>query len=137
MKALSIRSDYAMLIATGFKTIEVRTWRTDYRGDIVICSNAKKIKDTIPGHALCVARIADIVVMRKKHCKDAAMRPSDFYPDTYFAWMLEDVRLIEPVPVKGKLSLWNYDGAINYLPVGESEEKDDELFDKYWQPLIV
>lgn len=37
MKALSIHPYYAIGIVTGDKTI-VRTWSTDYRGDILICS---------------------------------------------------------------------------------------------------
>lgn len=61
MKALSIHPVYAGLIWAGDKTIECRSWRTDYRGDLLICSTAKKIKDTIPGHALCVVTLADIV----------------------------------------------------------------------------
>ena len=44
VKALSIHPYYAQAIVTGLKTIEVRTWRTDYRGDIVICSTAKAYK---------------------------------------------------------------------------------------------
>jgi hypothetical protein len=33
----------------------------------------------------------------------------DYTPDR-FAWMLEDVKQIEPVPAKGKLGLWEWEG---------------------------
>ena len=37
MKAISIDSDYAALIAAGEKTVECRTWKTNYRGELLIC----------------------------------------------------------------------------------------------------
>ncbi len=36
MKALSIKQPWAAAIATGLKTIETRTWKTKYRGPILI-----------------------------------------------------------------------------------------------------
>jgi hypothetical protein len=36
MKALSIRQPYAWLIVQGIKDVENRTWRTDYRGPVLI-----------------------------------------------------------------------------------------------------
>jgi hypothetical protein len=41
MKALSIRQPWAHLIANGIKTIENRTWRTDYRGPLLIHAGAR------------------------------------------------------------------------------------------------
>ena len=114
MKALSIHPIYAMYILNGYKTVECRTWKTDYRGEFVICSTAKQIRGTIPGHALCTAKIVDIVPFTKDHLKAACMY-EDEMPENAYAWILEDVRPIRPVPVKGKLSLWNYDGPIEYL----------------------
>ena len=39
MRALSVKQPWASLIASGQKTIETRTWRTDYRGDLLIVSS--------------------------------------------------------------------------------------------------
>jgi len=36
MKALTVRQPYATLIARGVKTIETRSWRTNYRGRLAI-----------------------------------------------------------------------------------------------------
>ena len=69
MKALSIEPYYAMAICFGMKTIECRTWKTSYRGTIVICSSSRKEHRTIPGHALCLADIVDIVPFKRKHLK--------------------------------------------------------------------
>ncbi len=59
MKALSLRSDYALEVLNGDKTIEYRSWPTKYRGDLLICAAAHKIPKTIPGHALVVVRLKE------------------------------------------------------------------------------
>ena len=133
MKALSINPVYAMQIVTGIKTVECRSWTTNYRGDILICSTAKKEKGTIPGHALGVVTLEDIVPFQKKHLKGAMM--DDFNPEDY-AWILTNPRVIKPFPVKGKLSLWNCEHEIEFLPVPKNEEEDEELGRIYWDPII-
>ena len=136
MKALSIHPYYAMEIFFLNKTVENRTWTTNYRGDILICSTAKKFTDTIPGHALCVVNLKDIVPMRKKHLKAALMYEEDYNPDSY-AWILDNVRIIKPFPVKGKLSLWNCDHEIEYVEgVNVSPEKNAEIFKELYEPLL-
>ena len=136
MKALSIHPYYAGMIFAKKKTVEVRTWRTDYRGDILICSTAKKIKDTIPSHALCVVRLVDCVPMKKEHIKPSLIHPAD-YSEDLFAWILDDVRYIKPIPVKGKLSLWNYDGDIEYLQEPETDEEDEKIYHEIYEPLFI
>lgn len=136
MKALSIHPYFACNIFAGKKTVECRTWTTDYRGDLLICSTAKKCKDTIPGHALCVVDLVDIVPFEKKHLKSALMEPGDFRPGMY-AWILDNVRIIRPIPLKGKLSLWNYDGDVEYLQEAETDEEDEKMYHEIWEPLFV
>lgn len=146
MKALSVHPYYAMMIAAGQKSIECRTWTTDYRGDLLICSTSKKFHGTIPGHALAVVTLEDVVPFEKKHLKPALMVPSDYSKGLYYAWKLTYNRLIVPVPVKGKLSLWNYDGDLEYIPeeewilpegVNAADVPAGEWYHKYWEPLMV
>lgn len=122
MKALSIHPVYALDIFFLEKDEEYRTWTTKYRGDILICSTAKKFKDTIPGHALCVVTLKDIVPVKNE-------------PGTY-AWKLENVRCIKPFPVKGKLSLWECDHKIEYIKVNESDEENERIFNEVYEPLM-
>lgn len=136
MKALSINPVYACSIWVGLKTVEVRTWKTDYRGELLICSTAKMIKDTIPGHALCVVDLVDVVPFTKDHLQAACMDKRDFKPGLY-AWLLDNVRIIRPIPLKGKLSLWEYDGEIEYLPEPKSKEEDDKMYHEIWEPLYI
>lgn len=101
VKALSVRQPAANRIAAGEKTIEVRTWSTNYRGDLLIVSSASpKIEPA--GCALCIARLADVRPMAKD---DEAAACCGWDP-SYISWVLTDIRRIEPFPVKGRLGLY-------------------------------
>lgn len=105
LKALSIHPEYVMQILNKTKTIEYRSWRTHYRGDILICSTAKKKKGTVSGHAMCVVSLDDVREGRYD-----------------YEWQISNVRYIRPIPLKGKLSLWTYDGDIEYITEQEARE---------------
>ena len=75
MKALSVKQPYAEFIATGEKSVELRTWQTGYRGPLLICSSASGVLTKPRGKAakaqweaefpdgvsVCVVDLADIV----------------------------------------------------------------------------
>lgn len=138
MKALSVHPCYAMDIMFGVKSVECRSWRTDYRGDILICSTAHKMKGTIPGHALCVVTLKDIVPFTRKHLKAACMF-DDEYQSNQYAWILENPHFITPFAVKGKLSLWNCDNDVAVFdPEGKLTPEDwDKHFKSFYKPLYV
>lgn len=134
MKALTLSPDWAMLVFQGEKTVEFRTWKTDYRGDIVICSSAKKMSGCISGHALMVANLSDIVPFSRKHLDAAAM---DAMPDQKgFAWVFDNFRMLYPVPVKGRLGLFDVDIPLKFVPDRLSEKEADEFIDSVIAPLI-
>lgn len=136
MKALSIHPFFACQIMAGNKTVECRSWSTDYRGEILICSTRKLLKDTIPGHALCTVKLLDVVPFTKDHLKAACLDGLDV-PENHFAWILGDLRDIRPFPIKGHLSLWNYDGPIEYLEPPKTDEEDERMYHEIWEPLFV
>lgn len=96
MKAISIRQPWASLIANGTKTIETRTWSTDHRGPLLICASKPD------GRALCVVDVVDCRPMKRADSKAACCEPYD----GAFAWVLRNVKLLEPFPVKGQLRLF-------------------------------
>ncbi len=112
MKALSIRSDYAMQIMLGQKKVEYRSWQTHYRGPLLICGTAKKVKGGIPGYAICVACLTNI-----QHQPDQGQ----------YAWQLAPFGpsgsyWIEPIPIKGHLSLFQVpDSLIVRVPFFDLE----------------
>lgn len=100
MKAISIRNPYAHEILCGIKEYEFGTWKTDYRGDLLICSSAKpKIENTISGHALCVVRLDDIIPITSKNYKKIGL---DFKPQgKMYAWQFLETYIL-PLLYKGK-----------------------------------
>jgi hypothetical protein len=121
MKALSVRQPYALLIASGDKPIEVRTWSTSYRGPLLICASAYKVRDEETGDYFpfgvtqAVVDLVDIRPLTKRDLK-AAFMPNNFVIERELAWVLAHPRLVEWVPVKGRLHLFDVpDELITYL----------------------
>lgn len=128
MKALSIRQPWASLIAWGEKTIECRTWKTDYRGPILVCASGQDLKDgevVLPaGYALAVVDLVDIHPFTRRDLKPACMAGKAMPgPGTVWAWELGHAREIKPFPVKGKLHLFEVEATPVPLP-GASAEYD-------------
>lgn len=47
MRGLTVRQPHARLIEIGEKTIELRSWTTRYRGDLLICAAAKAVSVSV------------------------------------------------------------------------------------------
>lgn len=147
MKALSIHPYYAMAIVAGQKNIEVRTWKTEYRGDILICSTNRKLHGTIAGHALGIVTLKDIRPLKREDCPAALITAQQYKElENAYAWVLDYNRLIKPVPVKGKLSLWDYTGSVEIIPdkewilppgVKPEDAPAGDWVKKYWEPLMT
>ncbi len=148
MKALSIRQPWAALVAAGAKRYETRSWPTAHRGPLAIhASTAFAARD----RALCGGRLwADalgiplgdsaalplgrvLAVCELVACvrtEDLGLLPEperlfgDFRPGRW-AWRLERVhRLATPVPVRGRLGLWEWPGAVDRPPAGLSARSE-------------
>jgi len=135
VKALSIMPEYAADIFDGFKTVEWRSWKTDYRGDLLICASSRKCKGCIAGHALCMVTLKDVVPFTRRHLNAAMM---DFVPNPPgYAWILDNVRLIKPFPYKGKLHIYDVDASlVEVLSPIQTKEADEE-FEKYYKQLYI
>ena len=107
MKAISIKESWAELIASGRKTIETRTWKTKFRGDILIVASRKPVTKN-SGKAIAIAEVYDCKPMEKRHEEEACC---EIY-DRANSWFLRNIRRIDPFPVKGKLNIYevDYDG---------------------------
>lgn len=132
MKALSLRPEWAMPVMLGEKTVEVRTWRTDYRGQLLICSSNRPIAGAIAGHAFCIVELLDVVPFTHEHLEVSLLGEM---PDRQcYAWMLGDVEWIEPFPVKGRLGLYDVDDTlIHVIPYTVS---NGDALRRYYEPLM-
>lgn len=122
MKALTIHSPWANTIALGEKTIEVRSWRTRYRGPLLICASNRKpvpIDGVIAPYGIALATV-DLVDCRpiRRDDFDAAWLHPDAWPyvSKSWAWVLQNPMEIEPFPVKGYQGLFNIDCEPRPLP---------------------
>ena len=114
MKALSVRGDYIMDMIVGKKKIEYRTWKTNYRGPILMCSTAKKVAGAAPGYAICVVNLKSI----------------QYFPlEGFYHWNIELANVIKPIHVKGQLKLFNVDDDL-IKPISRKE------FELEVRPLI-
>lgn len=138
MKALSIQPFYTTLIALLEKWIELRSWSTDYRGWILICSTTAKSKKEsdamVCGHAVAIAELTDV----RPYVDETDRELSALFEDETFegySWVFDKIIPIKPIPIKGQLRLFNVDYELEDLELLElnygSENYDEELFD-WW-----
>jgi hypothetical protein len=121
VKALSIRQPWAELILQGRRTIEPRTWQTNYRGRIAIHASQTIGEEACVAYGLDPARVVrgalvgtvelvDILPLDEKEweaLRDQHLSLRDC-PGPMFGWQLEaPQRLPQPVPMRGRMSLFN------------------------------
>jgi len=114
MRAITLYQPWATWIADGDKRYETRSWRTDYRGEILI--HAGKFDKFLPinhdyplGAVLAIATLAHIYPTEGVAVDEVERSRGDWSRDR-FAWLFRNVRpLAEPVPCRGKQGLWTPD----------------------------
>lgn len=135
VKVISILPEYAADIFDGFNTVEWRSWKPNYRGDLLICAGSRKLKGCISGYALCMVELVDVVPFTKKHLDGALM---DSVPDSAgYAWLLKNVKLIKPFPYKGKLHLYDVDASLVEILSPIQTKEAYEEFEKYYKQLYL
>lgn len=125
MKALSIKNPWASLIINGYKEYEFRTWKTKYRGKILIHSSLgieknilNKFKDYDldynNGYIIGEATLSDCILVTDEFYHELLNIDSTVYElsthEMKYAWKLENIIKYEnPIKAKGNLGLWNYE----------------------------
>ena len=108
-RVLTIKQPWAHLIINGIKRVENRSWKTDYRGLILIHAgqayDESYQRDRTFGvdPALltygAVIGTADLVDIVTEHASPFFAGP--------FGWVLENARPIEPIPLRGQQRLFS------------------------------
>lgn len=126
MKVLTIKQPRETLIMQEDKRIEFRSWQTKYRGDLLIHAGkgidkeamkrlAKYLPEDMPtGKILGKVTLEDCLKISPEFKEMLLKENKEIYTDSSFkenyGWQLENVEVFkEPIEVKGKLSLWEYD----------------------------
>lgn len=134
MKALSIKQPFASLILEGKKAIETRTWKTDYRGPLLICAGKTLHQGFVfdgdykaapqysisAGYQLGVMLcVVDLIGCQPMHVADSKEACCSWHPDLW-AWKLESIRPVQPSAIRGQLRLFEVpDQTISYLHMGQ------------------
>lgn len=137
MKALSLTPGWADAVFWEDKTIEVRTWKTDYRGDLLICASSRKQSGFIPGMALCVVTLTYIEPFGPQHCEAAGFEPGEMPAKPSYAWHLDNLQWVEPFAVKGALHLFDVsDEKIVFIDPPESEKEMRRVLRELFLPHV-
>lgn len=140
MKTITAWQPWATLLATGKKHNETRSWKTSYRGEILIhaakadhsgilmhiplneleyfqeagVTNEKLPTGVIIGKAKLVDCFQiDEAYRRKLQKENPAELAFGDYTIGRYAWVMADQVLFDKqIPAKGKQGLWNWDGEI-------------------------
>ena len=148
MKAITIKQPWASLIATGLKDIENRSWKTNYRGRVLIHAAASPVKEGLA--ALNNKQLFELMkrenwetefenlpngaIVGSVEIVDCVQNhPSKWAQEGFWHWVLANPVLFpEPITgVKGKLSFWEYDGD---LPQ-QKKETEQQLQPEPVQPV--
>lgn len=125
MKVLTIREPWATLIIEGYKSYEFRSWKTKYRGKVLIHAGLSLDKEDAlrfknynlnyaKGAIIGEAEITDCILVDKEFNNklrsiDPIVYGKSSHAETY-AFKLENVvKYNKPIYCKGKLGLWNYE----------------------------
>ncbi len=115
------------LIAKGYKEYEFRTWKTKYRGEILIHAGEsidKKAMDRFKhpnleyplGQIIAKATITDCIYVDEEFAQKMCKKDHVVYKGLNnkgdwdgYGFKIENVEKINPIEANGKLSLWDYD----------------------------
>lgn len=127
MKVLTIKQPYASLIAEGLKEYEFRTWKTKYRGEILIHAGKgvdKKAMEKFKcfnleypsGCIIAKVNLTDCIPIDNEARNMLKEKKSIIYDHIIdnndykgYGFKLENIKKIKPIPINGKLSFWEYD----------------------------
>jgi ASCH domain-containing protein len=119
IKALSIGQPWAELILRHRKPFELRTWKTKYRGPLLIHVSQRintqatehlglHRHDLTLGAFVGCARLVDVRPFTRQDARLLKKKRGDYGPwePDYFAWVLKGVHRVKPIPFKGRLGLF-------------------------------
>lgn len=129
MKVLTIREPFVSLIKEGIKTIETRSFKTNYRGELFIHASKSKVipknlrnpkvldllqdKNYKYGMIVLKCYLVDCIYMDEKFIEKIKNNKNEYLCGRYeigrYAWVLKNIEILNtPISAKGQLGIWNY-----------------------------
>lgn len=124
MKTLTLKQPWATLIAKGLKEYEFRSWKTSYRGPLLIHAGLGMDKvakerfkslgfDYEKSEIVCLVELLDCIKVDEQFRKERMLEnPQVYYQMDQYAWKIKLIKVLSVKDVKGKLSLWEYEGEL-------------------------
>lgn len=127
MKVITIKQPFATLIIEGLKEYEFRTWKTKYRGELLIHAGKGIDKKAMKkyehlnleypsGCIIGKVNLTDCVEITDKVREELNKKNPLVYSSIIkhkewkgYGFKLENIEKINPIEINGKLSLWDYD----------------------------
>ena len=125
MKVLTIKQPWASLIIEGYKRFEFRSWKTKYRGELLIHAGKSIDKEAYErfkgyltemplGKIIGRVEFTDCIKTTPEFFEERLKENKDIYTKSIFkedyAWQVElKEKFDKPIDVKGKLGLWDYE----------------------------
>lgn len=126
MKVITIKQPFASMIAAGIKEYEFRTWKTKYRGEILIHAGKgidKKAMKKFEKYGLeypsgCIiakVNLSDCIKVDNEFRGILSEKNADVYSSIIkhtewegYGFQIDSVEKIGPIPAKGKLGIWEW-----------------------------
>ncbi|KEQ56192.1 ASCH domain protein [Marine Group I thaumarchaeote SCGC AAA799-N04] len=143
MKCLSVSQPFADLIILGKKTIELRKWNTNYRGELLIhaplkirkedCKRLRIDKKFVTGAIIGKVEIYDVKKYESRNQVRLDQRfhfaSRDFH-DRTFGFLLKNPRAFRvPIPYKGQLGL--FEAELPKTKINNKEIVSDIIDEEY------
>lgn len=122
LKVITLRQPWATLVAEGIKKYEFRSWKTKYRGKILIHAGTGIDKEDMKKYdnmnleflsrrIVAIAEIEDCLELDEQLNKKIIAENNIAYGNkirTGYAWKLKNIKKIDyHREINGKLGLWN------------------------------
>lgn len=118
MKVLSLKQPFAELVVSGKKTIELRKWNTNFRGEFFIHASKVVDKDAMQkfgfvdlpvGCIIGKVRLLEVkhYLNEKDHTNDKDKHLANNFWGNY-GFILDKAERVERISVKGKLGFWDF-----------------------------
>ena len=122
MRVITLKQPWATLVAMGIKNIEFRSWKTNYRGKILIHAGIGIDKQAMKkyeylgfeypsGCIVAETEIIDCLYLDDELNKKINSKKNIAYGSKYrtgYAWILSNTKKINSsIKIKGQLGIWN------------------------------
>lgn len=124
MKVITLKQPWATLVAKGYKKYEFRSWKTNYRGKLLIHAGKgidnegmKRVKDLNleypQSEIIAEVELLDVISLNEEINKKIISENELVYGNKVnregYAWVIKNPHEISIKDVNGKLGLWSYD----------------------------